>query len=131
MDFGKGDPYNRLRYYTKMGWLPHMIRKKGDESDDVKGHFPAEALNKLLLIEKLKARNLSNDQINKKLNSTVRRDAILSLFNLNQIKKQILTYSIVVVLIIIVAAETGLIKIGKPKDFLSKQIISNTESLTK
>lgn len=28
ISFGKGDPYNRLRYYTKIGWLPHMTRKK-------------------------------------------------------------------------------------------------------
>ena len=28
IDFGKGDPYNRLRYYTKIGWIDHMIRKK-------------------------------------------------------------------------------------------------------
>src|SRR3990170_3979324 len=27
VQFGKGDPYNRLRYYTKIGLLPHAKRK--------------------------------------------------------------------------------------------------------
>ena len=35
IDFGKGDPYNRLRYYTKIGWLPHMQRKKNDEETSI------------------------------------------------------------------------------------------------
>jgi len=27
VDFGKGDPRNRLRYYVKIGLLPHAQRK--------------------------------------------------------------------------------------------------------
>jgi len=27
VDFGKGDPRNRLRYYVKIGLLPHAKRK--------------------------------------------------------------------------------------------------------
>ena len=34
VQFGRGDPYNRLRYYTKIGWLPHMTRKKTKSKKD-------------------------------------------------------------------------------------------------
>ena len=54
LNFGKGDPYNRLRYYTKIGWLPHMVRKSDNEGS-IKGHYPEWALNQLIIIEKLKA----------------------------------------------------------------------------
>jgi len=37
LNLGKGDPYNRLRYYTKIGWIDHMIRKK-DSNGVVVGH---------------------------------------------------------------------------------------------
>ena len=32
--FGQGEPYNRLRYYTKLNWIPHMERK----GKNVQGH---------------------------------------------------------------------------------------------
>ena len=53
VSFGKGDPYNRLRYYTKIGWLPHMERKRV-KSGDVVGHYPKWVLSRLVMIDKLK-----------------------------------------------------------------------------
>src|SRR3990172_9961752 len=64
--FGKGDPYNRIRYYTKMGWLPHMVRKEG------KGNFPNWALDRLVMIERLKDKNFSNEDITKKIEESNR-----------------------------------------------------------
>lgn len=127
VDFGKGDPYNRLRYYTKMGWLPHMIRKKGEEGNDVKGHYPIEALDRLILIEKLKAKNLSNEEITGKIQSTTKWNTLATLFNLNKVKNKIIIYAILGAIAIIVFSELGLIQIGKPKDQLKNQVISNTD----
>src|SRR5205085_8389415 len=67
--FGKGDPYNRLRYYTKMGWLPHMIRKRDADDKSVKGHYPKEALDIVLMIEKYKKDGLTNEAITKTIKS--------------------------------------------------------------
>jgi len=66
IDFGKGDPYNRLRYYTKIGWLPHMIRKKGANNTN-SGHYPIEVIEKIKTIEKLKDLKLSNEEITERL----------------------------------------------------------------
>lgn len=67
VDFGKGDPYNRLRYYTKIGLLPHMVRKS--VNGEIIGHYPKHALDKLIQIEKLKSLGLSNEEIKQKLNT--------------------------------------------------------------
>lgn len=65
VDFGKADPYNRLRYYTKIGLLPHMVRKS--VNGEIIGHYPKYALDKLIQIEKLKSLGLSNQEIKQKL----------------------------------------------------------------
>ena len=65
VDFGKGDPYNRLRYYTKTGLLPHMQRKVVD--GEVIGHYPSSAMETLLEVEKLKSLGLNNQDIAKKI----------------------------------------------------------------
>lgn len=62
INFGKGDPYNRLRYYTKIGLIPHMIRKKNSNNTN-SGHYPKEVINKIIEIEKLKETGLSNEEI--------------------------------------------------------------------
>lgn len=67
INLGKGDPYNRLRYYTKIGWLPHMIRKK-DENGEIVGHYHYSVIGKLEEIEKYKNQNKSNEEIEKILN---------------------------------------------------------------
>jgi hypothetical protein len=124
VDFGKGNPYNRLRYYTKMGWLPHMIRTKGGEND-VKGHFPAYTLKRLLYIEKLKGKGLSNEEIELKIQTINKWETVANVINFNSLKSKLMIYGTVVLLLIIVAAEIGLIKIGKPKDLLVTQILQS------
>jgi hypothetical protein len=65
VDFGKGNPYNRLRYYTKLGLLPHMRRKV--VNGEVLGHYPSSALDTLVEVEKLKGLGLDNQAIAKKI----------------------------------------------------------------
>ena len=67
IDLGKGDPYNRLRYYTKIGWLPHMVRKK-DINGEIIGHYSVDVIEKIKLIEDYKKMNKSNDEINNLIN---------------------------------------------------------------
>lgn len=67
INLGKGDPYNRLRYYTKLGWIPHMVRKK-DENNEITGHYPYDVINKIIKIEELKNQNFSNEDIDKFIN---------------------------------------------------------------
>jgi hypothetical protein len=62
ISFGKGDPYNRLRYYTKMKWIPHMERKK-DKKGVVTGHLPSNILDKIIQIEDLKNEGKNNREI--------------------------------------------------------------------
>jgi len=60
--FGKGNPYNRLRYYTKIGWIPHMTRKKNDQGQ-ISGHYPISVIDEIIKIENLKKIGKSNEEI--------------------------------------------------------------------
>ncbi len=62
INFGKGDPYNRLRYYTKIGLIPHMTRKKNSNNTN-SGHYPKDVISKIIEIEKMKDIGLSNEEI--------------------------------------------------------------------
>ena len=68
INLGKGDPYNRLRYYTKIGLIPHMIRKKNSNNTN-SGHYPKEVVKKIIDIEKMKMDGLSNEDILLKIKS--------------------------------------------------------------
>jgi hypothetical protein len=68
INLGKGDPYNRLRYYTKIGLIPHMIRKKNSNNTN-SGHYPKEVVKKIIDIEKMKMEGLSNEDIILKIKS--------------------------------------------------------------
>ena len=51
VDFGKGDPKNRLRYYVKIGLLPHAKRKSFNDLPPT-GAFPIEVLSTLISIDR-------------------------------------------------------------------------------
>lgn len=123
IDFGKGDPYNRLRYYTKIGWLPHMIRKSDDEGD-IKGHYPDWALGHLILIEQLKAKDASNEEITKKLQFRNKIQGFDNLITSKEARTQITIYVILVLVLLILANQLELINLGKPKS----QIVDKTGS---
>ncbi|MBI4100831.1 hypothetical protein HY439_03805 [Candidatus Microgenomates bacterium] len=60
INLGTGDPNNRIRYWTKIGLLPHAIRKSATEHTQTpanllttEGHYPIETLELLQKINKL------------------------------------------------------------------------------
>lgn len=115
IDFGKGDPYNRLRYYTKMGWIPHMIRKKGSKGS-TKGHYPLSTVDRLVLIQKLKDQGLSNEDISDKL---VLKDKVTNFYSIvksDEIRNKVVTYATFIMILVILLAQMGYLKIGKPKE---------------
>lgn len=121
VDFGSGDPYNRLRYYTKIGWIPHMVRKT-DKRGNIKGHYPASTIDTLILIEDLKEQDLSNDEITDKLKSKGKVDDIISSLKSPEIKKHALSYIIIFLLLLIFANESGIINLGKSKNVTIPEI---------
>lgn len=51
IDFGNGDPRNRLRYYTKIGLLPHAQRKSFNNNSP-EGAYPEEVVALLVEIDR-------------------------------------------------------------------------------
>ena len=115
IDFGKGDPYNRLRYYTKIGWLPHMLRKK-DSKGNVKGHYPKWAIDRLVLIENLKSKGLANEDIEKRLEAKNKMTNIMNFLRSREVRNQVISAATLILLLIIVSNEVGMIRLGRPKN---------------
>ena len=115
IDFGKGDPYNRIRYYTKIGWLPHMQRKKEDEGP-AKGHFSPQTLDKLVLIERLKTSGLCNEEITKKLEEKQKISNIKQVVSTKEFKSRIAFYTMAVLILVILANEFNIIHLGRSKN---------------
>ena len=68
ISLGRGDPYHTLRYYTKIGLLPHMIRKLPcPEATSTTGHYPESVIETLQEIVALKAQGFSNVDIKRHL----------------------------------------------------------------
>ena len=114
ISFKNSDPYNRLRYYTKIGWLPHMERRKS-ASGKVVGHYPTWALETLILIENSKARGLANTEISSKVAAHQAKRNLGNIFKfLNSPEKRFraAVYSLVFLLLAILLIETGVIKLG-------------------
>ncbi len=114
VELGKGDPYNRLRYYTKIGWLPNMVRRKS-KTGDVKGHYPKWVLERLILIEKLKQSGLNNDQIAKKINSKNKMQTLYERLNTQEFKNKVISYMILSMLFLILLNELNVINLSKSK----------------
>src|SRR3989344_3435 len=107
INFGGGDPYNRLRYYTKIGWLPHMIRKVGKKRS-VEGHYPDWALERLQSITEWKEEGLSNLEIERRIGAeNVRRGfgRVFSFMNSSEGKRNAFVYGSVALLFVILIAE--------------------------
>jgi DNA-binding transcriptional MerR regulator len=115
IDLGKGDPYNRLRYYTKMGWIPHMVRKK-DDTGSIKGHYPISTLDRLIYIQQLKNNGLSNEEISHKIRTKEKVGEVYGRIFSEQSKGKLVRYGVFIMVFIIFAGELGIINIGKPKD---------------
>ena len=115
LDFGTGDPYNRLRYYTKIGWLPHMVRRI-DKKGNIKGHYPTWSVERLLLIEDLKYKGYSNDEITEKLETRNNVQGIMSAIKAPDVRRQLVLYSILAIVALIFANELGIIRLGNSKN---------------
>lgn len=121
INLGKGDPYNRLRYYTKIGWLPHMVRKVGPEGD-IEGHYPVWVLDRLELIEKLKSEGNSNDDIEDLLkteDAKVNFNSIFSFVNSPAKRNQLIMYLSFLFIFVILLSELGVISGGDKKRTLN------------
>jgi DNA-binding transcriptional MerR regulator len=66
VDFGKGDPKNRLRYYTKLGLLPHAQRVSFDGRPPT-GAYPQSVISILVFIDKKLKEGKSILQIKREL----------------------------------------------------------------
>jgi hypothetical protein len=115
INFGKGDPYNRLRYYTKIGWLPNMKRIMDDDGN-VKGHYPLWAVDRLVLIEQLKEKGMENDEISKKVATKNKFQNILTSFTDKESRTQLIVYTMLIMMLFVVSSEFGIIKVGKSKE---------------
>ncbi len=123
VNFGTGDPYNRLRYYTKIGWLPHMVRK-ADKTGNIKGHYPQSSLQTLVIIEDLKSQGATNEEIAKKLENKSKKEGIVNLIKSPEIKKQLVTYATLLLLLLIFINEIGIINLGKANRTVNQDINS-------
>ncbi len=117
INFGSGDPYNRLRYYTKIGWLPHMVRKS-DKSGNIKGHYPTWCVDRLVLIENLKIDGLTNDEISQKLKAKNKFQDFLNVVKSQEVRKQGILYLILILITVTFMNELGITNIGKSKNTL-------------
>ncbi len=125
INFGKGNPYNRLRYYTKMGWLPHMLRKRDSLNNTIMGHYPKNALETILMIEKLKKQGFANEEITKKLQAKDKLQNIYAFIVSPEIRNKVVTYLTLGILLIIFANELEIIHLGKNKSSL---FVQNTQT---
>jgi DNA-binding transcriptional MerR regulator len=77
VDFGKGDPKNRLRYYTKIGLLPHALRKSFNGK--IVGAYPEWVLKRLVEIDKQLKEGKSIQEIKRKTEKKEAEKEILKL----------------------------------------------------
>lgn len=118
VDFGTGKPYNRLRYYTKLGWLPHMERM----GKNVKGHYPDWVIDRLKLIQKLKNKGYNNDQITEEIEKQKRIKELTKPLTKKEFRRKLLVIISLILLGIIILNELEVIKIGKSKQDLLLQL---------
>lgn len=125
VDFGRGTPYNRLRYYTKMGWLPNMKRKKSGEKGAAEGHYPEEVLQRLVLIQQLREDGYSNDEITAELEKEEKLSGLRTLINTPEARTRLIVYSSFALLVFLIISELGLLPFANSKANL---IIQTTQS---
>src|SRR3990172_1400418 len=81
-----GVSYNTLRYYTKIGLIPHMIRKTPfPGAPNTIGHYPEEVLETLAKIKEFKKKGLDNEKVKKELLKPVLEEQPVT----NQIEKPV------------------------------------------
>ncbi len=129
VNFGKSNPYNRLRYYTKIGLLPHMERRRNPSGNTV-GHYPDWALDRLIYIEKLKDEGMENTEIGKRIEEKHAKQNTVRAFTNPRIRNKVFIYSILLVLAGVFAVELRIIPLGinKYKALSSKPISESSDA---
>lgn len=127
VNFGKSHPYNRLRYYTKIGLLPHMERRRNDDGNIV-GHYPSWTLERLLFIEKLKSEGIENEEIKKRVEEQYAKQSTVKALTNPRVRNKLLIYTIIITILAVLATELRIIPIGidKYKALSSKAEVQNT-----
>lgn len=124
-NFGKGDPYNRLRYYTKMGWIPNMKRMK-NQKGNVEGHLPESTIDRLLEIQQLKENGLTNEEISQTLKNLDRKEGFYNFVTHSGTKTKIVIYSLITLFVIILLNQLGFIQFSfSTNKFTNTQDIIN------
>ncbi len=108
ISIGKGNPYNTLRYYTKIGWLPNMQRKKAPDGN-VKGHYPIDTIEKLKRINELKKQGISNEDIQNILETTNKITSVKALLKNKEFLNKLYKVATILILILLVIIELGFI----------------------
>ena len=126
VSFGKGDPYNRLRYYTKIGWLPHMERKMS-KSGEVVGHYPDWVLARLVHIDKLKKQGANNEYITSKIDTRNKLHTMYARLNTQEFRNKLISYATVLIVFVILLTELDMINLSKSKN---RPIVNYNETLT-
>lgn len=129
IDLGKGDPYNRLRYYTKMGWLPHTT-KKSNEKLEIEGFYPLWVIETLKEIEKLRSQKLSNQEISQKINTlnSIKKSKEV-LLSLPKIKDIVFVSAILIILGIILFDNRFFDLNNKPNSYHINPNVSNIPTI--
>ena len=118
VSFGKGQPYNRLRYYTKMGLIPRMERK----GKNVQGHYPEWVIDRLKLIQELGESGLSHEEILNEIEKEQRIAPFKKLLKNEKFRKKLIIVAIALITGILILKEIGVIKIGLTvKDIIPSQ----------
>ncbi|MEZ6256047.1 MAG: hypothetical protein R3B92_04740 [Patescibacteria group bacterium] len=128
IELGKGNPYNRLRYYTKIGLLPHMIRKQ-DNQGNLIGHYPFWALARLDYIEKEKKKGLNNDEILSNLTKVKQKENLSNLLKSSYIKNNIISITALLLVIFVILTQLEIISIEKSKRFITNDKTQNVQIL--
>ncbi len=124
IDLGKGDPYNRLRYYTKIGWIPNMKRMK-DKDGAVTGHYPKTIMARLSLIQQLKAEDMTNEDITEYIAKVEQKNNVHRILQSKELRVKIFAGIGMLMLFVIFLSELEIIKIGRAK---SQLIYQNTDT---
>ena len=127
INFGKSNPYNRLRYYTKIGLLPHMERRR-NSTGSIVGHYPEWALDRLLYIEKQKDEGMENEEIYKRIQEQQAKQSTVKALAKPRLRSRLIVYSLLLVLLSILVVELRIIPLGKDK--FKEMSVSNQPSNT-
>ena len=67
VDFGSGDPRNRLRYYTKIGLLPYAQRRSFNNNNLPQGAYPADVVKLVVEIDRQLKNGKSIQELKRKI----------------------------------------------------------------